>query len=520
MNATITDDATSLQSRIAAFEFDDPGTTFTFRDRLAKENNWSAVQTQRAIDEYLRFAYLAATVEHPVSPSDAVDQVWHLHLLYTRSYWDRFCGQTLGFNLHHEPTRGGADEGRKFADWYDKTLVSYRQTFGHDAPPDLWPRTAPQRRHDFRRVDLAQTWMLPKMRVPQLAMIGIVVLAILALAAGCDAASVSAESKSARLPVAVVDNPFEYSGVEFLQFFVFVLVLALVVAIALRWQARRSLAGAESGELDPFEIAYLRGGQALAVRAAVAGLVSRKLLEYDLTHGQFSVVGTPPRQLHPLETAILRAATNPASLRRIESQAALGLGQTQAALVERGLLVAPAAKASASIGTVLLLGVGIVGVIKVAVGISRERPVGYLIALTIVTFVIAAIFQTRRLYRTTAGDRKLEQARSRHTHPASAAPDAGVESQAARNQADLPMYGMYGYSPMTMMFALYGVDALIGDPSTRHMHQTLGSAPDSTSTFGSSGGSSDGSGGDGGGSGGGDGGGSSGCGGCGGGGGD
>ncbi len=42
-------------------------------------------------DEYRRFAFLAATAGHPVTPSDAVDQAWHLHLTYSRDYWDRFC---------------------------------------------------------------------------------------------------------------------------------------------------------------------------------------------------------------------------------------------------------------------------------------------------------------------------------------------------------------------------------------------------------------------------------------------
>jgi hypothetical protein len=33
---------------------------------------------------------------HIVTPSEQVDQVWHLHLTYTRSYWDEFCPNVLG----------------------------------------------------------------------------------------------------------------------------------------------------------------------------------------------------------------------------------------------------------------------------------------------------------------------------------------------------------------------------------------------------------------------------------------
>ena len=66
------------------------------------------------ISEYRRFVFLALAAGHPVTPSDQVDQAWHLHLLYTNSYWNRFCGETLGRRLHHGPTQGGASERDKF----------------------------------------------------------------------------------------------------------------------------------------------------------------------------------------------------------------------------------------------------------------------------------------------------------------------------------------------------------------------------------------------------------------------
>lgn len=50
--------------------------------------------------------YLAVRANHPVTPSDEVDQAWHLHLTYSRSYWDEFCGAVLEEVVHHDPTRG------------------------------------------------------------------------------------------------------------------------------------------------------------------------------------------------------------------------------------------------------------------------------------------------------------------------------------------------------------------------------------------------------------------------------
>jgi hypothetical protein len=113
-----------------------------FAARLARENGWSRGQVERVIAEYKRFVFLAVTAGHPVTPSDAVDQAWHLHLTYTRDYWERFCPNVLGRPLHHEPTAGGATERQRFFEQYAATLKSYAEVFGKDAPSDLWPSAA------------------------------------------------------------------------------------------------------------------------------------------------------------------------------------------------------------------------------------------------------------------------------------------------------------------------------------------------------------------------------------------
>jgi len=114
----------------------------TFADRLARDNGWSAEKAGRVVDEYRRFCFLAATVDHEVTPSDAVDQAWHLHLTYSRDYWERFCPEILGRPLHHGPTAGGADEQHRFYEQYAETLKSYEKAFGERAPADLWPSAA------------------------------------------------------------------------------------------------------------------------------------------------------------------------------------------------------------------------------------------------------------------------------------------------------------------------------------------------------------------------------------------
>ena len=96
----------SLWQRIDRFQIDRPDATLTFTARLARDNGWSRDYARRVVDEYKRFMFLTTVADHVVTPSEAVDQAWHLHLTYTRSYWGEFCGEVLGRKVHHDPTTG------------------------------------------------------------------------------------------------------------------------------------------------------------------------------------------------------------------------------------------------------------------------------------------------------------------------------------------------------------------------------------------------------------------------------
>ena len=141
-------------NRLVSLEFDAADVAFPFSARLARENGWMPELARKAIEEYRKFCFLATHAGDPVTPSDEVDQVWHLHLTYSRHYWETLCRDTLGRSLHHGPTEGGADEDRKFRAWYEDTLASYRRYFG-EPPRDLWPCVEERfdARHDFVRID-------------------------------------------------------------------------------------------------------------------------------------------------------------------------------------------------------------------------------------------------------------------------------------------------------------------------------------------------------------------------------
>ena len=131
--------ATELWQRLAAYTIGPDTASLSFADRLSRENRWDDDHTERVILEYKRFCYLAASSDEDVTPSDAVDQAWHLHLTYSRDYWDRFCPHVLQMPLHHGPTAGGTAERSRYYDQYAQTLASYEAHFGEPAPLDIWP---------------------------------------------------------------------------------------------------------------------------------------------------------------------------------------------------------------------------------------------------------------------------------------------------------------------------------------------------------------------------------------------
>jgi hypothetical protein len=104
---------------MAAFSLDVAGATRSFSVKLEEQQGWTRQYTLRAIEEYKRFMVLAAVSPTEVTPSRTVDQVWHLHLQYSKSYRDEMCAGVLGKQIDHNPermftTRGNTSERCNF----------------------------------------------------------------------------------------------------------------------------------------------------------------------------------------------------------------------------------------------------------------------------------------------------------------------------------------------------------------------------------------------------------------------
>lgn len=420
-----------LWNKIERFSLDCPTATQPFSARLARENGWSRDYAERVIFEYKRFIFLGCAAGHGVSPSEDVDQVWHLHLAYTKSYWKEFCGETLGREFHHVPADGGAEDGVKFGGWHQRTLESYERFFGEEPPCDIWPRRGGHR--ELQWVDRQRNWVIPK---PRLALAG---AALATLAAGCSNIDTL--------------NVFDWRGPDFLQFFWWFGAIILIAAALLRRQLIRGLKTppAQTDEISAYDVAFLAGGGVLATNAALVGLADRKLASIN-DNGDVSLLAKldASAPLHPLERGIVDSCDQfPKPLREVRPRTKAPIEAIREDLVQRGLLYDSKEAARARLHPLLLaLVVPMAGMIKVIVGTIRDRPVGILLIANIALVIAIVIYFARRPFRAPAGEQLLNELRSENIH---------LRNPTAANT-------FAGVTVLPLAVALFGLSALASTP--------------------------------------------------------
>lgn len=124
-----------LREEVLKFELDNPNDEYGFLTRLAFENKWTIYFAKTAIIEYKKFMYLAAVANEMISPSEIVDIVWHQHLIFTTSYSD-FC-TLLSKRIEHIPSTHNRSEAEKFHKAKERTKELYKENFGKQ-PKEIW----------------------------------------------------------------------------------------------------------------------------------------------------------------------------------------------------------------------------------------------------------------------------------------------------------------------------------------------------------------------------------------------
>ena len=450
-----------LYKRIQAFALDRPDSQLSFSQRLAKDNGWSSGYTQRAIEEYKKFIFLAVAAGHPVTPSDQIDQVWHLHLTYTRLYWQEFCPKILQTTLHHEPTRGGSSEQLKFGSWYSKTLESYEQFFGHIPPIDIWPKPKDRFGRDlhFIRINSQQSWVLSKPNLtiflkPQLRKIGIFTFLVF----------LSLMITSCQI-ISQIPNPINFTGSEFLTFYIFLVVMGIALAAWLRFSLCLVNANInQQPDLNTYEIAFLAGGNHRLIMAAITSLVKQGYVEV-LKEGKLVVTGKIDPITDPVEKAVAQdiLATDGA-IEQVFQKSTGMKDSIRSRLEQLGLFPSDAqafkAQIYPSLIVVILLGIGLY---KMAVGISRDKPVGLLLICIFGLLVLAARFFVKP-QRSRYGEIIFDDLTNRLQHLKTA------------NSSD---------SELVLAVALFGATVLMADMALADLYQML--TPTAVASSGSDG---------------------------------
>ncbi|MEW4568525.1 TIGR04222 domain-containing membrane protein [Tautonia sp. JC769] len=289
-------------------------------------------------------------------------------------------------------------------------------------------------------------------------------------------------------------NPLNLNGPDFLALYVTLLMCVVTGSLILRWMLRTPIElGPESPDLDEYRMAHLAERGNYAVNAAIASLVQAGALAVNRKKRTFVAQEPPPEPLDELERTVLSSVKAGGAQRELDAiyrDARPVLHAYRDDLIDLGLVVdhhrARVIQLASGIPVLLLL---VLGLMKIQVGLARDRPVGFLVALCVLTAVFGAIFLFLRPHHTRRGYRLLERLR-RSNYALKKTSQTRSESLQPREVA--------------RAVALFGTGVLVGgllDP----LRLTLD--PPSSSSGGGPGGGGDGGGGGGG------------CGGCGGGGG-
>jgi uncharacterized protein (TIGR04222 family) len=320
--------------------------------RLADEHGWTSSHTTRVIYEYRRFLFLAVGADHVVSPSDPIDQVWHLHLLHTRAY-QAYCRDILGRPLHHQPSNGEPCMKSALRKQYMATIHSYRELFGEDPPGAIWPSAAwssadqpgtTEPKHSqpanagwqsgvpgamcrWHAIAHRAWWVLSRSQAFN-------ATALAAPMSCVVVATVHAKSAAQRIAHAITDLHTSW----------LLIIGCLAGAALLRRPHRGPHAGPEVGfeHLRPYEIAYLAGGHERLWSAVLTRLRMRGLSFTADGVGGVHTAGQQLQRADDIERSVIAQLSKSVGSK---TDVVDGFSQIRDRLAELGLLAPASAKA-------------------------------------------------------------------------------------------------------------------------------------------------------------------------------
>lgn len=216
--------------------------------------------------------------------------------------------------------------------------------------------------------------------------------------------------------------PLELPGPEFLQVYITGIGAALVCGTSLQVLGRvpRINALGCDPKLDAFEIAYLRDRQSGVIDAAIAHFVHRKKLTTDKASKSMAVNAYILCDEHPvtaeLSKRLKESTIHAKDMRQLtekwKREPLDAIDQVTRRLEEFGFVVPlEFANAIARGSAIAVMFPMLIGMPKLMIGLSLEKPVGLLIALLFLNFLAGLAFWRAVPVRTYRGESALRALR-------------------------------------------------------------------------------------------------------------
>ena len=215
-------------------------------------------------------------------------------------------------------------------------------------------------------------------------------------------------------------NPLDWPATPFLWLYALLTIAAFLVAIRWRSQIAPAQPSRPLPDPDAMQLAYLAGGPDRVMDTALVALLSTGAATADsrtTTLGISSETNDLPLGFHRIRGLV----SGEMDRRQAHNSLQPAVAQLRDELVQHGLAPAPAAITAWRRDCLGLLAIPIVlGLLKLAVGLSRDRPVGILEFLLCVTALAAFVLLVPPPLRTRAGAALLDESRTRHARAARA----------------------------------------------------------------------------------------------------
>jgi uncharacterized protein (TIGR04222 family) len=242
-------------------------------------------------------------------------------------------------------------------------------------------------------------------------------------------------------------------GPTFLACYLGALVATVVLASIHRRSLFRGQDGVRVDRLDAPQVAYLNGGDRLAIYSAIGGLRAADVIGIGAGR-TLTQTGAIPAGVTSLDNAIYNAAARGVRARDLHTDHMVtsALDQLRDGLERSGLAVTRAQRREARIWVFVAGALAIVGVARLIAGVSNSRPVGYLIPCTIAAIVMTFLwYRGGNRWATTSAAREMLAWRLRNQH---------------LSPRQSPAYTTYGAGGAALGVALFGAASLYSmDPA-------------------------------------------------------